>query len=290
MSAGTRAAAGDGRAGRIRRETIGMGMGRLTVFAKGNVDVHDSLHSFTLGGKRLWNGINDIVRRRFPGTVVRVRHETMTSFAAVLAADGTVPAEIARRDLRLAMFSAKAQFSAAVFDGDSDAVILSIMSDVATSVQRHREDGYVFVPYEAEFWSAEDRAWVRQSFATQPLVDAATSIATLGRIVERIRRRSQVPILVYNVSAISPGDTVHCHLGLDDDFGTRARRFNLELIELSRRTGISIIDVDTIVARAGADRLKLSPLHLTAEGNRLVAEEVVRVLEDYGCFADTEAA
>jgi hypothetical protein len=59
-------------------------------------------------------------------------------------------------------------------------------------------------------------------------------------------------------------------------------QFNLGLIELSQKTGISVIDVDAILARAGADRLKLDALNLNAEGCRLVATEVVRVLDDLG--------
>jgi lysophospholipase L1-like esterase len=60
------------------------------------------------------------------------------------------------------------------------------------------------------------------------------------------------------------------------------RRFNLGLADLSRRTGISIIDVDTLVARHGADMMKIDAVHLTPEAYRLVAEEVVRVLDDIG--------
>ena len=52
--------------------------------------------------------------------------------------------------------------------------------------------------------------------------------------------------------------------------------------ELSETNGISIIDVDTIVARHGADALKLDAVHLKPIGYRLLAEEVVRVLEDVG--------
>jgi hypothetical protein len=265
-------------------------MSRLTLFAKGNVDVHDSLHSFALGGKRLWNGINEIVRQRFPGTVIRLRHETLTRLDAVVAADGRIPPDLAERDLPLGIYSAKAQFSAALFDGGSDVVVLSIMSDVVNAMLRHRQDGYPFFPYGMADWPAEHRAWLRRTFTPPEQIDAAASMAALAGVVERIRLRSDAPILVYNLSAVSPGDTIHCHQGLDDVFATRVRRFNLGLIDLSRSTGISIIDVDTIVARAGADRVKLTPLHLTAEGHRLVAEEVVRVLADYGCFATTGAA
>jgi hypothetical protein len=46
--------------------------------------------------------------------------------------------------------------------------------------------------------------------------------------------------------------------------------------------------VDAIVARAGADRAKLATVHLTAEGCRLVAEEVVCVLDELGCFTPAE--
>jgi hypothetical protein len=59
-------------------------------------------------------------------------------------------------------------------------------------------------------------------------------------------------------------------------------QFNLGLIELSQRTGISVIDIDAILARAGTDRLKLDVLHLNAEGCRLAAAEEVRLLEDFG--------
>jgi hypothetical protein len=87
---------------------------------------------------------------------------------------------------------------------------------------------------------------------------------------------------------VVPGEQVHAYQGMDELFSTRARRFNLGLIELSQQTGVSIIDVDAIVARAGADRMKYDALHLTGEGCRAVAQEVVRVLEDYGLLPAEE--
>ncbi len=43
-----------------------------------------------------------------------------------------------------------------------------------------------------------------------------------------------------------------------------------------------------IIARHGADRLKIDALHLNAEGCRLVAEEVVQILEDLGLLTVAE--
>ena len=264
-------------------------MGRLTIFAKGNVDVHDSLHSLRIGGKILWNGINEIVRVRFPGTVVRLRHETVARSDALLEADGTIPAAVAGRDLPLAPHTAAIQFSRALFEADADAVVLSLQPDLTTSFLRHKRDRYLFYPANAESWTPADREWLRDEFAFSEALDVGASMRNLATIVARVRERRDVPILVYNVSSVVPGDQVHCYQGLDETFSTRVRRFNLGLIELSRETGISVIDVDAVVARAGADRAKLDPVHLTAEGCRLVAEEVVRVLEDLGCFPQAEA-
>jgi len=264
-------------------------LGRLTIFAKGNVDVRDSLHALKRDGKVLWNGINEVVRARFPGSLVRVRHEIFTRSDALLETDGTIPASLADRRLPLAPYTPAAQFSRALFETDADVVVLSLLQEVTITMLRHRREGYLLYANNAETWDVADRDWIRDEFVFAGALDVEASIRNLAAIVARIRERSDVPILIYNVSSVVPGDQVHCHQGLEEIFSTRIRRFNLGLIDLSQRSGISVIDVDTIVARAGADRVKLDALHLTADGCRLVAEEVVRVLDDFGCFSPAEA-
>jgi hypothetical protein len=259
-------------------------LGRVTIFAKGNLDVRDTLHSLRIGDKLLWNGINDIVRRRFPGTVVRLKHETWTRSDALLAANGTVPAEVAARSLPLGPFPAAAQFSQALFETQADAFVLSIQPDVHMPMVRHRRDGYLLHPHECDLWPEADRAWMRQAFLRESFLGPAAAMTHFAAIVARLRERSTAPILVYNLSPIDPGEWVHCYRGLGEIVSTRVRRFNLGLIELSRDVGISIVDVDTILARAGAARLKYDAGHLTSEGCRLVADEVVRILEDVGCL------
>ena len=263
-------------------------MGRLTIFAKGNLDVRDSLHSFKIDGKVLWNGINEIVRDRFPGTVVRLRHETCTRSDALLGLPSVVPPELVSRRLPLEPSPLSAQFSPALFEADCDVIALSIQPDLSTRLVRHRRDGYLLYPANAKNWTAADRQWLRDEFDFLDPLDVDVSMSNFEKIIARIRERSAVPILVYNVSAVVPGESIHCHQGLDEILSTRIRKFNVALAELSQRTGISVIDVDNIVARAGADRLKVDATHLTAEGSRLVAEEVVRVLDDLGCFSTAE--
>jgi len=259
---------------------------RLTIFAKGNLDVADTLHSLRLGGERAWNGINEVLRSRAPGVVARIRHDTWSRSDALLEADGTVPPELAARDLPLGVYPLASQFGRALFETDADAYVLSIQPDLNTLMARHRRDGYLLYPKDWRAWPAADQAWLREGFVGEGLLDLDVSMANLARIVEQIRARSAAPILFYNVSAVVPGDQVHAYDGLDETFSTRIRRFNLGLVELSQQTGISIIDVDAMVARGGADRMKIDALHLTAEGCRAVAEEVVRVLEDLGALPE----
>ncbi len=121
-------------------------------------------------------------------------------------------------------------------------------------------------------------------------MEVTQSLANLERIVELIRARTEAPILIYNMSPIVPGEIVHCLQGLGETFAMRIRRFNLALADLSERTGISIIDVDEILARAGAGHLKVDAMHLAPEAYRLIAEEVVRVLEDHGVLEESADA
>jgi len=254
---------------------------RLNLFAKGNVDVHDSLHSCRIGGELRWNGINDVVRGR-SDVVVRLRHETWTRSDAILEADGTVPPEIAQHQLPLGSYPATSQFSTALFDNTADVIILSILGETATTLVKHKHTGFLFYPADTERWSQSDRDWLKTHFTRQDLLDVAVSMNNLRQIIQRIRERTDVPILVYNVCSIIPGETVHSLQGLGEIYSTRCRRFNLGLAELSEEVGCSIVDVDSIIGRAGADNYKIDAMHLTPDGYRIVAEEVVRVLHDLG--------
>ncbi len=261
-------------------------MRRLNLFAKGNVDVRDSLLFCRVGGVIQWNGINEVLRRQFPDAVVRIRHETWTRSDALLQAQGVVPEELRQRQRQLPLgpYPAQSQFSRALFTAPRDAVILSIQPDVTSGLYQHRRDGYLLYPEGHSSWPQAEKRWLQDHFQAVGLLEVEAAMANLERICTAIQAGGEVPILVYNLSAVIPGEQVHCYAGLGETLATRIRRFNLALIELSGRLGFSIVDVDTLVARAGADRVRLGTVHLTAEGYRLIAEEVVRILNDWGCF------
>jgi lysophospholipase L1-like esterase len=259
---------------------------RLRIFAKGNVDVHDSLHSCRLGGDLLWNGINAVFRERSLEVMARVRHETWARSDALLAADGAIPDLVASRDLPLGAYPATSQFSRAVLEDPADVVVLSIMPDIMSGMMRHRDSGVLLYPSGLDQWSPQDRLWLKSDFDALGPLDVAQSMDNLRAIVADIQAQRAAAILIYNLSAVVPGETLYCHEGMDETLSDRIRRFNLGLVELSRQTGINIIDADRILAEHGALALKRDPVHLTAEGYRLLAYEVVRVLEDIGVLEE----
>ena len=261
-------------------------MKRLTLLAKGNVDVRDSLHYCRVAGKVQWNGINEALKSGHHRATVRVRHETCTRSDAVLAARGEIPASLLARNLLLGAYPAASQFNTTLFDGDVDAVVLSLQPEVSTGLFRHRGEGYSFYAGELSSWADADRAWLRAEFESLGPISVDEAMANLAAIAERIRAVRDVPILIYNLSPFIPGEIVHCYQGFDETFSTRVRRFNLALIELSERIGVSIVDVEMVLARHGVERLKIDAMHLTAEGYELVAREVVRILDDHGLFAE----
>lgn len=265
-------------------------MPRLTIIAKGNGDVRSSLHALHENDAVTWNGLNALVRDRHPGWVVRVVHETMTRSDALLAPASGPPPSLAERVLPLGPFSIAAQFQTELFAGNADVVVLSIQPDVMNRVVRHRAEGHLFYPYDAEAWTADDRRWLVDRYLPEASLDPQDSMANLTEIIARIRQRANPLILIYNLSPIVPWERLHCYQGLSETLAERIRRFNLALVELSRRTGVSIVDVESVVARAGADRVKLDAILLNAEGCGLVAAEVLRILEDQDCFAQAEAA
>jgi hypothetical protein len=264
----------------------------LRIFAKGNVDVRDSLLWSRVGGVLEWNGINEVLRVAQPGVVCRIRHETCTRLDLIPLPGETPhapPEDIARR-LPSGAHPIDRQHRSALFDAPADVVVLSIQSAATNALVRHRRDGWLLLPDDLESWDAESRGYLARECEYAGLVPIDAALARLEQLIIAIEDRLGAQVLVYNLSPITPGERTHCWIGADDSLALRVRAFNLGLAQLSARMGFSIVDVDRIAACAGAERIKVDLMHLTAEGWRLVAEEVVRILGERGCFDRSASA
>jgi hypothetical protein len=267
---------------------------RLQLFAKGNTALRDPLHMQVVGGTVLWNGINQVLREAGSPDTIRVRHETLTCFAALNAASGAVPADLREgvaaefADL-FGPFPLRAQFSTEIFSPGHTAIVLSLEGDTSVKMLRHREHGYLLHAYAAHTSPDGVRHWLRENFSPEPATTAHESMAQLAVLVARIRAVADIPILVFNQSAIVPGDSIHCYQGVGETWSRRVRRFNDALMDASAELGFSIVDVDRLVAEQGARHVMASPIHLNPLGCRIVAEEVVRILADHGVLTEAGA-
>jgi len=265
----------------------------VRIFAKGNVDVRDSLLWSKVGGVLQWNGINEVLRARHPHALARIRHETCTRLDLIPLPGEPPrhepPPEVARR-LPAKSHPIERQQRTAMFDEPADVVVLSLQSAVTNALVRHRIDGWLLLPDEIEAWDTDTRAWLRSECEYAGLADIDVVFAHLRRLIPAIEERTGAQVLVYNLNPHTPGEHTHCWMGAEDSISLRVQRFNLRLAELSAELGFSIVDVDRLVASAGADGLKVDLFHLKAEGWRRIAEEVVRILEERGCLDAAEAA
>jgi len=109
--------------------------------------------------------------------------------------------------------------------------------------------------------------------------------ADLVAVVDLIKAEVGAHVLVANVSTFDPDDVTSNYHGLSEEpFSLRAHRLDLMLVGVSHETGISIIDVDRCIAELGASGNVAGPADYAPPGCAAVADEIVRVLEDYGFF------
>ena len=263
---------------------------RRNLFLKGNLDVCDTLFGQHLTGRTGWNGINQVLRAVSRAVTVRVRHEPSIGFAAHADANAAVPRELSDRATLLGPFTPAVQFSDSAFTWPHEALVMSVQADLCVPLLRHRTLDYLMHPYDLRCWPAADLDWLKSNFIPEPAPGAERSMEDLAHVIDRYRRLSEAPILVFNMSSVVPGETIHSYQCAADATSQRIRRFNCALVDASAELGFSIVDVDRIIAEHGARHLKFDPVHFNAEGCRLVCEDVVRILDDYGVLPERQDA
>lgn len=109
--------------------------------------------------------------------------------------------------------------------------------------------------------------------------------ADLVAIVNAIKDKLEAHVLVANASTIDPNDATHNYHGLDaDPLPLQVHRLAHMLVGVSHEEGISIVDVDRLIAELGATGNVESAMTYGSEACSRIAAEVVRILEDYGFF------
>jgi hypothetical protein len=95
-----------------------------------------------------------------------------------------------------------------------------------------------------------------------------------------VARAADIRVLLVNDSTVVPRDRVLPQ----DPFSVDIARLNLAALELSVATGLSIIDVDRLIAELGGGNHVDDALSYSATAREAIVAEIVRVIEDYGFF------
>ena len=254
------------------------GMEVIRVLAKGN---HDLLDVVAEGG-----GLAEAVAVRHPGSTLELQTEPSARSDLIRQQNerAGIPAELAERGLDRDPFLAT-QFRSRLFKGPLDVVLLSMQADLEHEAWRHRQD-YLVVPppgWETS-WGEEPADWFRSSSRPEGLLTSDAFLDHALWVVGEIKRRLEAHVIFLNCSSVDPDDRVHAYTGRGETWSLRAHRFNLALMELSSLEGISIVDVDRLVAELGGADHVLGRLRYSWEARRAIAEELVYVLEDIGFF------
>jgi hypothetical protein len=118
-------------------------------------------------------------------------------------------------------------------------------------------------------------------------VDVHRVESDLIAVVDQIKEKIGATVLIANISTLDPTDDTFNYHGIDKEpLSLRAQRLDLMLIGVSHTEGISIIDVDRKIAELGGETGVKAAFDYTEAGCRVIAEEIVRVMDDYGFFDD----
>jgi hypothetical protein len=175
---------------------------------------------------------------------------------------------------------------ASMVGNDLDVLVLSAQAELTLRPWRDADTGYLISPPPSWEWSwdASTIRWFIERFTPAEPLEAAQLGVTLERVVGAVKRRLGAHVIVFNAASFDPHDEVHTYHGIPDTLAVKIQRFNLALTQVSVRTGISIVDVDRLLAELGGAQHVLEALVYSTDAHRATREEFLRILEDIGFF------
>lgn len=157
--------------------------------------------------------------------------------------------------LRRALTASALDTETGIRDFEPDLVVLSVDADLLTS-SRSWGDG------------------LTQAFESNML-----------EAIRVIKNELGCRVIMFNASSVVPNEAVSNYRMVDKQpHVLDAHRLNLATMRLSLDEGISIVDVDRVIAELGGAEHVRGFLDYSLEARQAICLEFVRVVEDYGFF------
>jgi hypothetical protein len=256
----------------------------LRLFVQESDDLTMSLLSSS-GGSEGDLPVNSLVRQRHQGAfgIEVLEHRAGRSDLLLQEMEGTpMPEELSAGPIA----ALGSRQSSSLFDEDVDLVVLSGQAELTQTLWRHAATGYLITPprgWERE-WDSSTAQWFAQHFTPAEPLHPSQLKETLERLVAVVKQRLGAHVIAFNASSFDPDDHVHTYRGVEDTLAIHVQRLNLALMKASVYTGMSIVDVDRLIAELGGEQHVVQALQYSADAYRAMREEFVRVLEDIGFF------
>lgn len=119
-----------------------------------------------------------------------------------------------------------------------------------------------------------------------PQLTAQATIQLLERATSTAKSLWNAHVIAFNVATAQPGVRISQVMPGEEPLSISAHRVDRLLIDLSHRTGISVVDVDRIVAEIGALQHTNRPFEHSDAACDAVTSELVDVMAEYGFFDD----
>jgi hypothetical protein len=265
------------------------GKAETRLFIKGNEDLVDSLLSRADGGSRLEKGINVCVAEAYEGKfTLEVIRETAVTTDVLLQQLNGVSFPGAWREQGLDDDFLTAQFNSNLLNEEADIIVLSILPDLLFPRWRHQGDGVLICPPLdwQQRWSSEQRDWFMQNFSLVGKMQADEYKENMTQLVQMLKEKTPAHIILMGASSFDPDDMTHNLHGIEDPQTLRILRFNLVMLQLSQESGVTIIDVDRILAEMGCGEHVNHLFNYSDETYKTICEEYVRVLTDVSFFEE----
>ena len=178
-------------------------------------------------------------------------------------------------------------------------IFMSIAPDVARTVYRHRQHGFLVDP--GEWWLKQSTAkvlgdlstvtWFWENFVSIGKLSVAAFAENLSKIITTLKQNTEAHVLVFNTLTNDADHPNHPEKAAADSPMVRRRTFNARLQELSRQLDFAIVDVDLVLKRAGLG-MKGSAVNFPPEREepsvhgafQVIAREAFRMMSDLGVF------
>ncbi|CAG0941160.1 hypothetical protein BROC_01307 [Candidatus Brocadiaceae bacterium] len=259
----------------------------LRIFIEDNNDITDSLLSLQQGGRKLDLGLKDLIYEKYHGLFnIEIIRESIGRSDLMIQQLGVVPEELLQHKLDDENIIT-AQFNPRLFEEQVDVVVFSLQPEITHSLWRHRQKDYLFYPHPdwKKRWTPLQKQWFREYFIPIGLIQVQQFKENFVRLIRAIKERLNAHIIVYNCSSVDLEDQTYNYYKLQNDvLSLRIHKFNFALIEISTSEGISIIDVDRLIAELGGERHVMKRLSYSKEACHAICQEFQKVIEDIGFF------